>query len=298
MRTIIYTQDDRKDEENMTMKKTASKLLTAAAFFSFTAAAFAQAPAGYAEFSDSETKAAQRNPDYYTINPSSVRLVRIAEGEDAGLLEAQRKAASQGGVGEGLVVIEKIINIAEKIWSIIEKNAPVVNINTQYATAVPDGITAWTQLQSWSRPRTYTYGFYAENLYGVTVLDVKYKVAYTYGGNYNGKGKYLTGVTVIPEKVDLAWGYKFSMKAQVPDSTVVNVGTHTDPKAAMQLKLNWTISTAIKSSDGTSVYYIEGDGGFAEIASPWKEADARFDDMDVSGYQAAAPLASDAEIFE
>jgi hypothetical protein len=281
----------------MTMKKITSTLVTAAAFFSFSAAAFSQVPAVYSEFTDSETKAAQRNPDYYTINPASVRLVRISEGEDIDLLEKQRRAA-QSNPGEGLVLIEKIINIAEKIWAIIERNAPVVNINTQYATAVPEGITSWTHLQGWSRPRTYTYGFYAENLYGVTVLDVKYKVAYSYGGNYRGKGKYLTGVTVIPEKVDLAWGYKFSMKAQVPDSTVVNVGTHTDPKAAMQLKLNWTISTAIKSSDGTSVYYIEGDGGFAEIASPWKEADARFDDMDVSGYQAAAPLASDDRIFE
>ncbi len=279
------------------MKKITSTLVTAAAFFSFSAAAFSQVPAVYSEFTDSETKAAQRNPDYYTINPASVRLVRISEGEDIDLLEKQRRAA-QSNPGEGLVLIEKIINIAEKIWAIIERNAPVVNINTQYATAVPEGITSWTHLQGWSRPRTYTYGFYAENLYGVTVLDVKYKVAYSYGGNYRGKGKYLTGVTVIPEKVDLAWGYKFSMKAQVPDSTVVNVGTHTDPKAAMQLKLNWTISTAIKSSDGTSVYYIEGDGGFAEIASPWKEADARFDDMDVSGYQAAAPLASDDRIFE
>ncbi len=297
MRTIIYTQDDRKDEEKMTMKKIASTLMTAAAFFSFSAAAFAQQPGGTPEFTDSEKRIAQRNPDYYTIDPASIRLVRITEGEDPNLLEEQRKAA-QNNTGEGLVLIEKIINIAEKIWAIIEKNAPVVNINTQYATAVPDGITAWTQLQSWSRPRTYTYGFYAENLYGVTVLDVQYKVAYTYGGNYNGKGKYLTGVTVIPEKVDLAWGYKFSMNAQVPDSTVVNVGTHTDPKAAMQLKLNWRISTAIKSSDGTSVYYIEGDGRFSEIASPWKASDARFDDMDLGPYRAAAPLTSDDRIFE
>lgn len=282
----------------MTMKKITSMLVTAAAFFSFSTAAFAQVPAVYSEFTEFETKAAERNPDYYTINPASVRMVRIAQGEDPALLEEQRKAAPRSETGDSLVVIEKIINIAEKIWAIIEKNAPVVNINTQYATAVPDGITAWTQLQSWSRPRTYTYGFYAENLYGVTVLDVQYKVAYTYGGNYNGKGKYLTGVTVIPEKVDLAWGYKFSMKAQVPDSTVVNVGTHADPKAAMQLKLNWTISTAVKSSNGTSVYYIEGDGGFSEIASPWKAENARFDDMDLSTYQAAAPLASDAKIFE
>lgn len=279
----------------MTKKKIASALAATAAFFSFSAAAFSQVPPP--EFTDSETKAAQRNPDYYTINPASVRLVRIGEGEDTELLEKQRRAA-QSNPGEGLVLIEKIINIAEKIWAIIERNAPVVNINTQYATAVPDGITSWTQLQSWSRPRTYTYGFYAENRYGVTVLDVQYKVAYSYGGNYRGKGKYLTGVTVIPEKVDLAWGYKFNMTAQVPDSTVVNVGTHADPHAALQLKLNWRVSTPIKSSDGTSVYYIQANGSFAEIASPWKHSDARFDDMDVSVYQAAAPLAPGSKIFE
>ncbi len=279
----------------MNKKTIAAALAAIAVFFSFSAAAFSQVPLG--EFTDSETKAAQRNPDYYTINPASVRLVRISEGEDFELLEKQRRAA-QSNPGEGLVLIEKIINIAEKIWAIIERNAPVVNINTQYATAVPDGITSWTQLQSWSRPRSYTYGFYAENLYGITVLDVQYKVAYSYGGNYRGKGKYLTGVTVIPEKVDLAWGYKFNMTAQVHDSTVVNIGTHADPHAALQLKLNWRVSTPIKSSDGTSVYYIQANGSFAEIASPWKAADARFDDMDVSGYQAAAPLASDAKIFE
>lgn len=281
----------------MTTKRIASTLVTAAAFFSFSAAASAQVPAVYSEFTPFETKAAQRDPDYYTINPASVRLVRLSEGEDFNLLEKQRQTA-QSGLGEGLVLVERIINIAEKVWAIIERNTPVVNINTQYATAVPAGITSWTQLQSWSRPRTYTYGFYAENVYGVTVLDVKYKVAYSYGGNYRGKGRYLTGVTVIPEKVDLAWGYKFNMTAQVPDSTVVNIGTHADPHAALQLKLNWRVSTPIKSSDGTSVYYIQGNGSFAEIASPWRHSDAKFDDMDVSAYQAAAPLASDTRIFE
>ena len=46
------------------------------------------------------------------------------------------------------------MNLVEKIWNIIEKNQPVVNITTNYANAVPLGTSHWTQLQCWSKPAT------------------------------------------------------------------------------------------------------------------------------------------------
>ena len=93
---------------------------------------------------------------------------------------------------------------------------------------------------------------------------------FTYGGNYKGKGKYLTGVTIVPEKTSVAWGYRFDLSAEVPDSTVTNVGSYSNPLAALQLKSSWTIATALKESRGTSIYYIQGDGYMSELASPFK----------------------------
>ena len=233
-------------------------------------------------FTPSEEQIARSYPNYYTINPASIRVVRqeVKEEPDMNYVKLQEQPPKD--LAGALVSIEKIVNIASKLWQIIKDNAPVVNIDTKYATAYPQGVTSATQLAGWSRPKSYVYGFYAENLYGSVMIDVKYKVTYTYNGSYKGKGKYLTAVTVVPEKAQGSWGYRFQMSATVPDSTIANVGTDTDPIAAMQLKLSWTMASVLKQVDGTSVYYVEGNGYYEEIASPWKK--------DLAEVKTAAPL--------
>ena len=217
-------------------------------------------------FDNYEIQTYFRYPDYYTINPASIKVTmqEVTEETDLSYLP-NLKAVDENP----LVIIDQIINIANKIWQIIKLNEPVSTIDVKYASAVPAGITAWNQLSEWKKPKTYVYGFYAENVYGVTMVDVKYKVIYTYGGKYKGKGYYLTGVTITPTTVDVGWGYRFSLGASVPDSTITNIGTSENPVAALQLKLTWKISTVMKDSTGTSVYYIQGDGYFEEIASPF-----------------------------
>ena len=226
-------------------------------------------------FSPQEVMAAKMDPQSFMVDPSSIRIERVKEDVESvqpQFLPEKPAAAPEEGPGQDpFVVIDQIINIYERVWAIIEKNKPVVNVAPPpCAAAVPQGITSWEQLQEWKEPKWRVYGFYAKNVYGVTVIDVKYQVQMSYGGNYKGKGKYLTGVTVIPLKVDVAWGYKFSMDAQVPSTS--NVGTSDDPVGAMIANLHWQISTALKDSQGTSVYYLQGTGAFKEIGGPFKAA--------------------------
>jgi len=171
-----------------------------------------------------------------------------------------------------LDTIDKIVNLGQKVWEIIEKNQPLVNINVNYANAVPYGIQHWTQLQGWSKPKTATYRFVAKNLYGIEVVKVTYQLEFRYNGNYQGKGKFLTGVTIEPISVETAWGYNVSLSAEVPDSTIANVGTHEDPIASMQVQLKWTIHTKLKDSQQKAIYYVRGDGEYGEIATPFKGA--------------------------
>lgn len=234
-------------------------------------------------FKTSEAEDARTDPDYHTINPASIKVTRVevTEEKDFSYLGPERS-------DDPLVILDQIINIFNKTWTIIKQNAPVVNINAKYAAAMPQGISGWNQLAEWKKPRTYLYSFYAENLYGVKTIDVTYKVVYTSGGRYKGKGLYLTGVTVIPTVADVSWGYRFSLAAAVADPTIANVGTEKDPVAAMQLKLGWKISTALKDVNGTSIYYIQGDGYFEEIASPFAKEPVQIGDI-----VAAAPLTLD-----
>jgi len=168
--------------------------------------------------------------------------------------------------------LDKIVNLMEKIFAIIEKNQPVVNVTTNYANAVPFGTTHWTQLQGWTRPATKKYSFSMKNAYGSEVVKVTYQVHYTYKGNFQGKGQFLTGVTVEPLNVVTAWGYKVTLVSEVPDSTIANVGTHEDPIASMQLQLRWTVHTMVKDITSKAIYYVQGDGVLQEIGTPFKNA--------------------------
>ncbi|MDO8806047.1 MAG: hypothetical protein Q7R35_16645 [Elusimicrobiota bacterium] len=168
--------------------------------------------------------------------------------------------------------LDKIVNLMEKIFAIIEKNQPVVNITTNYANAVPFGTSHWTQLQGWSKPATKKYAFSMKNAYGNEVVKVVYQVHRTHSGNFNGKGKFLTGVTIEPLNIVTAWGYKVTLVSEVPDSTVANVGTQEDPVASMQVQLKWVVHTMVKDITSKAIYYVQGDGLLEEIGTPFKNA--------------------------
>lgn len=185
-----------------------------------------------------------------------------------------------------LVIVDRIINIGRKIWTIIDENKPIVDIRTQYAAAVPDGITHWSQLTGWDIPAATTYGFTAKNAYGGTVVNVRYAVLRTTGGAYKGKGRYLTGVTIEPLRVDVAWGYKVTITAEAPSVTNADK-TGENPLAGMMLNIKWRIQTPIKDAQGTGVYYVRGDGMFVEVGGPFAKKEVREVAERVKAYAAA-----------
>ncbi len=189
-------------------------------------------------------------------------------------------------------MLDNIVNLAQKVWDIIEKNQPVVNITTNYANAVPFGTSHWTQLQGWSKPATKKYAFSMKNAYGADVVKVTYQVHYTYNGNFQGKGKFLTGVTVEPLSVTTAWGYKVTLVSEVPDSTIANVGTSADPIASMQVQLRWTAHTAVKDITSKAIYYVQGDGVLQEIGTPFQNAKALKLEKKIDGVKTSVSTAA------
>lgn len=177
--------------------------------------------------------------------------------------------ADPGGA-DPVLVLDAIVNIGQRLWAIVEKNKPVVDVRTQYAVAVPSGTANWGQLEGWKPPRGQVYGFLAKNGFGATVIEVRYQVLRTYGGSFKGKGRYLTAVAIEPLLVEVAWGYKFSISVEVPDSGIVNAGTTEDPVAGMLAVLKWRIETPLKDSQGQAVYYMQGDGLYREVGGPFR----------------------------
>lgn len=215
-------------------------------------------PAG-AQFRPDELKAAQEDPGRFTLDRSTVRIVRVGP--------APKPDAPRLRVG-ALPSLDDILNTALKLWKIIEANKPVADVKTQFAAALPKGVDSARELAGWHAPEGTVYEVMAENVYGQTVVEIRYQVLRTYGGSFQGKGRYLTAVTVEPLLVDVAWGYRLSLDASVPDSSVVNVGTHEDPVAGMMVRLGWSIVTPVQDSRGAYDYFVQGDGAFREIGGP------------------------------
>jgi len=227
--------------------------------------AFAQQSFPFPEFSRREVQSAQRDPLAYTVNPKSVRFVKL--GPSVAVQRGADPAPEDPLPG---IDPDQLINIGKQIWQIILDNAPVVDVKVGYAAAVPKGVDHWTQLAGWQPPQGTVYEFCAENMYGVKTVEVKFQVMRTAGGNFNGKGKYLTNVTVDPLLISVGWGYKVSMEASVAPESIANVGSTEDPIAAMVAGLRWSIHTPVKEIDGRSLYYLQGDGVFKELGGPFR----------------------------
>ena len=238
-------------------------------------------------FTPAEIQAAKRDPRQFTVTADSARI------EMQGAAMAPMAVPEPGGgsfdPSDAMVYVDQVINIGRKIWKIVEDNKPVVDIKTQYATAVPEGITNWAQLSGWDTPEGTVYGFYAKNAYGMKVVEIKYQVVRTSGGSYKGKGRYLTGVTIEPLMVSVAWGYHVTLTAEVP--TVTNADkTGNDPMAAMMLNCKWRIQTPIKDIQQEGVYYVRGDGFFKEVGGP-------FDNKQIANAETRVEALSKADLW-
>jgi hypothetical protein len=223
----------------------------------------------YSKADKSMIKEAEKDPRFYTLKEGvKIKVEEVKEEKDIDISEIGLVGKGEKGIVDTLVAIDQIVNIGSKVWNMVVENKPVVKVESKYAVALPMGVKSASELSGWSRPKSHVISFYFENLYGIDVIRVSYRVTYVYGGSYQGRGKYLAAVYAIPESVDVMWGFSFNMQAYVPDATVVNVGTSANPIAALQLKVSWSASSVLKEIDGTGVYYIQGDGYFEEIASP------------------------------
>ncbi|MBI2069750.1 MAG: hypothetical protein HYT79_04035 [Elusimicrobia bacterium] len=250
--------------------KSATRRVTLFVFAALALAAPLRQTAAQLRFTPDEMKQARRNPRFFTIDPASVTVEKMNPPlpTPAPNPNTPAPAPLPGSPDDPIVFIDRIINLGLKIWGIIERNRPVVDVTNQYATAVPEGITNPFQLGNWNQPHGEIYEMTAKNVYGMRVVKVRYQVLRTDGGSYRGQGKYLANVSVQPLLVEVLWGYRFNLNAEV--LTVTNAGTAENPLAAMTLVLKWRIATPIKDGQGAMVYYVRGDGLMREIGMPYE----------------------------
>lgn len=208
---------------------------------------------------------------YYTeayheiVSVETIDITELDRAVDLAIKDNDPPNGPLEGLNEAELILDRIIAIGDKIWKIIERNKPVVNLSSQHVDLLPDGARSWNQLQGWKTPQSRVYQTLYKNAYGMNVVEFNYRVIFTPGGNVNGKGQYLARVEIEPAVVNVAWGYKFSAQGEVFNPT--NAGTRQSPIAAMELRLNWQVNTVLRHMQESTRFYVRGDGLFENLSN-------------------------------
>lgn len=161
--------------------------------------------------------------------------------------------------------IGNIVAIGQKIWTIIEANKPTSKITTNSVAAIPSEVERWDQMHSWKGPQFKSYQLTAVNQLGWRVIDIEYEIMDYYDGKYEGRGHYLTNLSMVAKNVFVAPGFNLEATAELTD--LVNTSTNTDdPVPGCTLQMKWKISSAFTINQGTHSVFARGDGLIQDVS--------------------------------
>lgn len=207
------------------------------------------------------------NDPYFQISEMTVEVV---DSSDETSLSRPTKVMSNPGteIGDVITTIKEIIAFGKEIYKIVEAGKPV--INTKYApisvlpleTEFGKDISPM-KLAHWNAPKFVKFKVSYKNGYGVEVVAFTYNVNMSYGGQFQGKGSYITNAQIVPEKVTVAWGYTFNAEMSLVGLT--NLGTEEAPIAGATLQLSYSVSTVLKEDRNNMTIFIAGDGTIQQM---------------------------------
>lgn len=202
---------------------------------------------------------------YFKIK--KVKIEEIPQVENSNKTNFEPSVMMNGGeIGQVIAVADQIIAFGERVYAIVKKGKPVVNTSWAPVSVLPRqaGKTIEAMdLDNWSYPKSRKYKVTYVNGFNMNVVEFTYNVNFSYGGSYNGKGRYITGAQIVPEYVSVAWGYEFDASMKVV--SIINRGTKNSPVAGATLQLSYNVATIIQEDRNNVSYFIQGDGQIGQL---------------------------------
>jgi len=161
-----------------------------------------------------------------------------------------------------IMVVDKLIAIGQKIMPTIEKGRAVVNNNPMAAVSVLPRLDTKDpvvhDMGNWSIPVTKHYKIAYTNGFGSEVVSFIYSVTFQHGGQYEGKGKYLTGIRASARNITISWGFDLDASSQLIQ--ISNVGTTQNVIAGATLEISYTVKNWTRQITTNESFFVSGDG--------------------------------------
>jgi len=170
------------------------------------------------------------------------------------LLAASLFTAAQAQIDPATVV-----EIGKVIYEAIKDNQPVIDTAVDWAGAVPQGVTDWTQLENWKGPaQSDSYSIEFKNGLGKKLTKFSWRFVWKYGGDMNGVGKYVTEAGV---DIDTAYAYLSEhLDVEIKSLKPVNYGTSANPVGGVDVQVSVSSHGAFEKTTKVCTLTVKGDG--------------------------------------
>lgn len=165
--------------------------------------------------------------------------------------------------GKVIQIARDMVALGEAVYELVKKGRPTNT--TEYApiSVVPrDPISKQHvepfELEGFSMPVERNFVAKVKNGLGKDVVSFSYKVMYSYGGSFNGAGKYLTNVIIVPGEIRTTFGWDFNASMKL--SGIMNHGTKADPIAGIMVTMKYQMNSWSAAFERNDTIHITGAG--------------------------------------
>jgi hypothetical protein len=164
-----------------------------------------------------------------------------------------------GNAEKAVVALSDIVKVGKDVaWDILKANESVVNIDTDYASAVPKGVP-FENLGFWSLAPRLVPLRYSKTRWKRTLADILFGCYWYFGGSLDGAGKFIHNARVEIMSGDFGFG-------QVVDVSVnagqpMNAAGKDDPIALLPMGFRIRHKDYLLPRVRSARLTLRGDGG-------------------------------------
>lgn len=165
--------------------------------------------------------------------------------------------------GRVISAARDMVALGEAIYELVKKGKP--SNMTEYApiSVIPrDPMTKEIadifDMEGFSMPVERNFVTKIKNGTGKEVVIFNYKVVYSYGGSYNGAGRYLTNVIIVPSSIRTSFGWEFNASMKL--SGMMNHGSRANPVAGVMVTVKYQMNGWRTAFERNDTIHITGAG--------------------------------------
>ncbi|HXH75804.1 MAG TPA: hypothetical protein VNJ08_12595 [Bacteriovoracaceae bacterium] len=165
--------------------------------------------------------------------------------------------------GKVISVAKDLVALGETIYDLVKKGKPSNTTTYAAISVVPKDpttkeIVSPFDLEGFSMPVERSFTAKVLNMNGKEVVRFDYQLVYSFGGSYDGKGKYLTGVMIVPRNITTSFGWDFNATMKL--DAIMNHGSKDDPIAGALVTIKYQMNSWSKSFERNDAIHVTGSG--------------------------------------